>query len=378
MSHEIVVGMLNPAMSAIFGACLFSLWYYHRHLTYIAIFVLSYVVRLLCFGILYIAFALEDPVLRLLANAFILLATALLSVALSMRLGRRPHYGTLAAIGLIVLATLYVHQFVDPNLLVRAVVLNLGLAAVCLLMLVDIARLPERTPIEKLLFSLIAVACVGFPLRPLAFWIPGIPSDQFEGVYWIVVSISDALICSVLAVAIFAVIAVDVMDRIRLEAQIDVLSGLFNRRGFESRATDALARQDADAPIAMIVSDLDHFKEINDRFGHMKGDRVIQAFSGILKDKAPPDAIVARLGGEEFAVVLPQGQVAAAHLLAESVRSAFKELAPNIGLDEVRLTASFGIVVARNAEDLPSLMDRADHALYQAKRDGRDCIRQIV
>ncbi|WP_442577786.1 hypothetical protein ACSBOB_19730 [Mesorhizobium sp. ASY16-5R] len=75
MSHEHVVGLLNPAMSAIFCVSLLTLWYHQPHLTYIAIFALSYAIRIVCFGILYFAFAQEAPLLRLLSNALILLAT---------------------------------------------------------------------------------------------------------------------------------------------------------------------------------------------------------------------------------------------------------------------------------------------------------------
>jgi diguanylate cyclase (GGDEF)-like protein len=125
----------------------------------------------------------------------------------------------------------------------------------------------------------------------------------------------------------------------------------------------------------MILSDLDHFKSINDRFGHALGDRVIRRFSEILRLHAPREAIIARLGGEEFAVLLPSGQAAAAHVLAEAARTAFKDVAPYIVAGEVHPTASFGIAVAREKEGLLALMDRADRALYQAKSDGRDCIR---
>lgn len=376
MSYEGVVGLLNPAMSAIFCGSLLVLWRRQSHLSYIAIFALSYAIRILCFGVLYFAFAQEAPVLRLVANSFILIATMLLSVALSDRLGQRPRYGILFTIGAISLAALCFYQFVEPSLPARAAILNLGLAAVCFLMLADVARAPHRTPVDQLLFGLIAIACFCFLIRPLTFQVTGIASDQIEGTYWLIVSISDALICSTLAVGIFAIIAADVVDGVKLEGQTDVLSGLFNRRGFESRALDSLARQAAGAQATMILSDLDHFKAINDRFGHSSGDKVIRAFSEILKDKAPRDAIIARLGGEEFAVLLPRGQAAAARCLAEAARSTFKEMAPGIVGNEFTPTASFGIAVASNDEGLLALIDRADRALYQAKNEGRDCIRE--
>lgn len=377
MNYYNVIGLLNTSMSVIFCASLFVLWRHHRHLTYIGIFGLSYAIRSLCFGIFYFAFALENPVLRLLANVFLMLAMLLLSIGLSNRRGQQPRYGVLLTIATIALSALYYNQFVEPSLLARVIYLNFGLAAVSLLMLLDVAKLSDRTPVEQVLLGLIIVSCVGFLLRPLFLLASGIPDERFEGAYWLVVSISDALICAMTAVGIFAVIASDVMDSIKSDAQIDALSGLFNRRGFEPRALDTLARQTTGAPAAMILTDLDHFKSINDRFGHSGGDRIIQSFSKVLKEKALRDAIVARLGGEEFAVLLPPGKAGTAHLFAEEARSAFKEVASGIVSGEAGPTASFGIAIAREDEDLHALMVRADRALYQAKSDGRDCVRLV-
>ncbi|WP_092773875.1 GGDEF domain-containing protein [Agrobacterium fabrum] len=376
MSYQDVIGLLNTSMPALFCASMFVLWYHHRHLTYIGIFVLSYSIRALCFGIFYFAFALEDPVLRLMANVFLMLSMILLSIGLSSRRGQRPRYLTLLSIAGIALGALYYNQFVEQSLLLRVIYLNCGLAAVGLVMLLDAAKLPDRTPVEQVLIGLIMISCIGFLLRPLFLLASGNAEGGFEGAYWLVVSISDALISAMTAVGIFAVIASDVMERIKSDAQIDALSGLLNRRGFEARAVEALERQTTDARVSVIMSDLDHFKSINDRFGHSSGDRVIRAFSEVLRDKAPRDAIIARLGGEEFAIMLAARQTTAAPIFAEAARLAFKELAPRILSNELSPTASFGIAVAYKGEDLSALMERADRALYQAKNEGRDCIRQ--
>lgn len=308
MSYESVVALLNPAMSAIYCASLLVLWQHQRHLTYIAIFALSYAIRGFCFGTLYFALIQEAPALRTAANSLVLLAMILLSVALSRRYDQRPRYGTLFTIGTVSLAALYFYQFVEPSLWVRAVVLNWALAAVCLVMLVDVLRYPYRTAVDQLFFGLVVLACMGFLLRPLVFQIPGIAADQIEAAYWLIVSTTDALICSTLGVAIFAIIAVDITAGIKAEAQIDPLSGLFNRRGFDLRGRAALARQRPGTSVAAILADLDHFKSINDRFGHNSGDRIIQKFSRILKENAPDDAIIARQGGEEFVVCSHRGR----------------------------------------------------------------------
>ncbi|MDX3978103.1 GGDEF domain-containing protein [Shinella sp.] len=375
MNYYNVIGLLNTSMSAIFCASLFVLWRHHNQFKYIAILGISYAIRSLCFGFFYFAFVLENPVLRLLANALLMMSMLFLSIGLSNRRGQQPRYGALLTISAIALGALYYNQFIEPSLLARVMTFNFALAAVGVLMLLDVARHSDRTPVEQVLLGLIVVSCAGFLLRPLFLLASGLPNEQFEGAYWLVVSISDALICAMTAVGIFAVIASDVMDGIKSDAQIDVLSGLFNRRGFEPRALDTLARQSSAAPVAMILGDLDHFKSINDRFGHSGGDRIIQRFSDVLKEKALRDAIVARLGGEEFAILLPPGKAGTAYLFADDVRSTFKEVATGIVSGEASPTVSIGIAIAREEEDLHALMERADRALYKAKNDGRDCVR---
>jgi len=359
-------------MAAIFCIALLAIWRNNRTLNYIRVFGLSYAIRSLCFGIFYFAFSLENPVLRYSANIFLLFAIMLLSIGLSNRRGRRPRYGALVAIGALTLGPLHYYQFMDPNLLARVIILNSGLAVLSVLMLLDVARAPRRTPVEQVLLGLLLVSFAGYLLRPLFLIASGTSGQRFESSYWLVVSISDALICAMTAVGVLAVIASDVMDGIKSDALIDTLSGLFNRRGFEPRALRAMARQTAGKPVAIILSDLDHFKSINDLFGHSSGDLIIRHFSDVLKEEAPGGAIIARLGGEEFAIMLPSGAAVSAHELAEEIRTAFKQTALDVMSSEASPTASFGVAIAREDENLQALMDRADRALYRAKGDGRD------
>ncbi|NNU62906.1 GGDEF domain-containing protein [Ochrobactrum soli] len=374
MNYYNVIGLLNTSMAAIFCIALLTIWQNNRALKYIGVIGLSYGVRSLCFGIFYFAFSLENPILRYSANIFLLFAIMLLSVGLSNRRLRQPRYGALLSIAAITLGPLYYYQFIEPNLLARIIILNTGLALLSLLMLLDVAKSPRRSPVEQVLIGLLLVSCAGYLLRPLFLTASGASGEQFEGSYWLVVSISDALICAMTAVGVFAVIASDVMDEIRTDALIDTLSGLFNRRGFEPRALRALEKRSVGNPPAMILADLDHFKSINDRFGHSGGDLIIRRFSEVLKQKAPGDAIMARLGGEEFAVMLPSIASTSAYQLAEELRTAFKQIAFDAVAGEAHPTASFGVAVAREDEGLSSLTERADHALYKAKSSGRDCV----
>jgi diguanylate cyclase (GGDEF)-like protein len=126
-------------------------------------------------------------------------------------------------------------------------------------------------------------------------------------------------------------------------------------------------------PAALVLADLDHFKAVNDSFGHAEGDRVIANFAGVLRRVAGTQGIPGRIGGEEFAVLLPLADLAAARLFAETVRAGF-------GISEsggMRVTASFGIAMLSHDEPLHRLMQRADDALYRAKQSGRDGVRVV-
>ena len=377
MNYYIVIGILNTSMSALFSISLFVIWRNNRHLNYIFTFGASYALRFVCFVLFYFAFSLEDSALRFSANVFLFLSVSFLSIGLSHRRNQGPRLLVLSVMAAVTLGSLYYYQFHEISLLHRVFIFNFGISAVSLFMIIDSSKTSIRSPVENVFLGLAAVSSAGFLLRPLFLVASDITDERFESGYWLVVSISDALICAMTAVGIFALIASDVMESIKSEAHIDALSGLLNRRGFETRTKNILVQQTVTARAAIILSDLDHFKAINDRFGHSGGDKIIKKFSEVLKAKSSGDAIIARLGGEEFAVLLPPGGSATALPIAENARSAFNEAALEIVDGQVSPTASFGIAFGRDNEDLNTLIERADSALYQAKRDGRNCIRII-
>ncbi len=133
--------------------------------------------------------------------------------------------------------------------------------------------------------------------------------------------LSHAVVSLLLAFTMLAAAALDTMRDLRVETNTDPLSGLLNRRGFERAASEALSRQAAqNLPAALVIADLDHFKVVNDRFGHAIGDRVIVAFAELLRQAAAGNGIAGRLGGEEFAVLLTASDLPAARLFAEGAR----------------------------------------------------------
>jgi diguanylate cyclase (GGDEF)-like protein len=163
----------------------------------------------------------------------------------------------------------------------------------------------------------------------------------------------------------------EVVRRLSRAAETDPLTGLLNRRGFNDRLAAELERaRRAGRPVGVLVGDLDHFKSVNDRFGHAAGDEVLERAAALLYETKRVSDSVARIGGEEFALILPYTGRPGTRALAERVRRRVRE---SFAEDDVALTMSFGMAVfPDDGEDVEALLRAADRAMYTAKELGRD------
>jgi diguanylate cyclase (GGDEF)-like protein len=160
-------------------------------------------------------------------------------------------------------------------------------------------------------------------------------------------------------------------------ARTDSLTGIANRAAFMEAAGRVfeLCRRES-APVSVVMCDLDRFKLINDTHGHAIGDAVIKKFSEISTDALWPNDVFGRIGGEEFAMVLPRASIGAAQARAERIRADFAEACYFIEGREVNATVSCGLSASVNAEQtLSELLKHADLALYRAKTEGRNRVR---
>ena len=155
-------------------------------------------------------------------------------------------------------------------------------------------------------------------------------------------------------------------------ARTDVLSGVSNRRYFEEVAAREFTRvKRYGEPLAVIMFDIDLFKRINDAHGHAMGDLVIRLASGLVKDTIRAVDFVARIGGEEFIILVPEANTAQAQILAERLRE--KIAALEVGVIKLRFTASFGVTeITDTDESFWTVLQRADQAMYRSKKAGRN------
>jgi diguanylate cyclase len=171
------------------------------------------------------------------------------------------------------------------------------------------------------------------------------------------------------------------LDRTRLEARTDALSGVANRKAFDE-TLDFLLRnfKRHSTPFAMILCDIDHFKWINDTHGHPAGDRVVGQVGLFLKQCLRNGDYVARYGGDEFALLLPQAPAELAQDIADRVRLEVecRNFDIGIGTERVSVTFSIGVGTARDGDTADSLIQRVDQALYKSKQSGRNQTHAVV
>ncbi len=158
-----------------------------------------------------------------------------------------------------------------------------------------------------------------------------------------------------------------------LMARVDALTNLFNRRGFyEVADPQSILAVRHSRPLSLIMIDLDHFKPLNDHYGHNVGDRVLVEFGKLISQNLRTNDIAARWGGEEFVVLLPETSVSEANTLAERLREMTLEIELEGSFPAGTLSASFGIAALTQEQTLEAMMAAADSALYKAKSLGRD------
>lgn len=171
-----------------------------------------------------------------------------------------------------------------------------------------------------------------------------------------------------------SLLEVEFTEALHARGITDALTGAFNKSYLVARLGFILDTASETRPVSIITFDFDQFKQVNDQFGHAAGDHILRATSALLVESfVRPTDVFARMGGEEFVIVLPDTNLEAASEIAERIRAMFEEATFSFDNATIRLTSSFGVCTATSAVEQPeALLARADELLYRSKREGRN------
>ncbi|MFT3942062.1 diguanylate cyclase domain-containing protein [Rhodopseudomonas sp.] len=367
------MSLIGPGIIGVFGLAFLAAWSYDRRRPYLAL--LAATCALFALGassqILYWPrdTGLNAMVSGALYTCAVIAAVEGVLIRSSRAFGLWIDVAIFAAFSL----ALYYFFYVDRSLLARIYVQNFGYGLLLCVAALRLAQLRHGRVVDRILFwTLLLFGLHFFPRTVFTVGASppsGGPLAVADSVFWQTLQLSLAVLGAALAMAILAAAVSDLIDDLRRERDLDHLTGLLNRRGFEAEIAAPMRRAPEGA--ALILCDVDHFKSINDTFGHDVGDAVLQEIGAILRRTARKGDLVGRWGGEEFAVFLPDASRSDAAECAERLRQTIAN-SRIPGLDDRSVTASFGVATIREAGDWAALYKLADSRLYVAKASGRD------
>jgi len=232
--------------------------------------------------------------------------------------------------------------------------------------------------IEKIVLGILIFNVAQFFLRPpLSFMFSEVivGGAYRDATYYAILMTVLALGSMVMGLALIAGCIKDQLNALHTEFATDMLSGLLSRHAFEARARETIAAAHKDnVPLALIIGDIDHFKQVNDIWGHQVGDNAIEGFGKLVLHTVRDTDICGRIGGEEFCILVWNADSKVARSLAERLRIGVTAIEISGMNDDTHLTASFGGAGMEVEEGYRSLFARADKALYRAKDAGRNAV----
>ena len=318
--------------------------------------------------------------------ANVLLLTAAICFLEGTRLFRGKNAHTIFSTSLIVLYAVFqsYFTFVSNDVSVRIIVVSLLMALIYSLVALELLRnvLPDLRFWNWFTGSLFAVYSIFMFVRGLLTEFLPAPHDLFAPNMLQTITFLLAIFLGIAWTFGFVMLNSERLEfdlksaQVELEqmAKIDFLTGIANNRFFSEAGENEIQRAHRyNRPLAVLMVDLDHFKKINDEYGHSTGDKALVEFAAICKNILRDVDIFGRLGGEEFAILLPETDIAGGAIIAERLLSAIGKT--NIDADNkiLHITVSIGVAELLPDEDkLETLLKRADDAMYEAKRKGRN------
>lgn len=292
------------------------------------------------------------------------------------RVGQRPYLPLLLGIyianALVLALAVNFTNDVGP----RLILINIGYGSMFLVNLVALLSAQRSDWVDKAIIAVTAIQVADFFIRPTLTMMfeQTIPAEEYRGsIYYSLIGLVLGVKSIAGAMVLMGATIVEWTNSLRESSDKDPLTGLNNRAAFEEAMGRIIPRAHTeDKPFSLVVADIDHFKQVNDIWGHQAGDSAISGFGKLIQETIRGCDTAGRIGGEEFCVAVWNCPNEPAERLADRIRTAFARLEHDGLNDDIRLTASFGVATVREGESYERLFARADAALYRAKSNGRN------
>lgn len=372
---------INMVVAGLFAIAFLGIAVYQKTYVSARLFALGFIFAMMNFGSELLVPVIGNPkIAYMLAFSTFLCALICSAIGMAYKYSVRVPWTGLVVLSVASLAMVYsIYDIARVTLMGMLLYQAPYFVAICFSNYI-ILKSRSRGVMDMLLFALLFASAGHFLLKPyLALAAGGMgvtPQDYVHTEYALFSQTIGAALSVANGLLVLIILTRDLMADMSTRSETDLLSRLFNRRGFEMRSETAIERaRRSGLPLSLVICDLDSFKAINDTYGHGLGDNVIAAFAAILREITSERDVVARIGGEEFAILLPGMGIQTARLFAEKARSNFYLRRVRDMPEESRFTASFGVAEFAEGDMLYDLMRRADNALYDAKKSGRNCVR---
>lgn len=296
--------------------------------------------------------------------------------AYAMALRKNAQAHSLWCLGIIIIALILIGYFayVDEKLWLRMLILNFSIALVESLVLFSIFKHYKKEDLlNKIVdFSYVFIVLYTFARSLIIFlFLKDIEANMLvSSVWWLIMLAASIFLSMWFAMVLMGTLVRDIIHHLNDERLKDPLTHLLNRRGFNEAVYKRL-KQVSHQRYFLLMCDIDHFKKINDQYGHLVGDQILQHISRVLRQNLRAQDLIGRFGGEEFIVLFQARELNQAYEIAERIRLNI-ETEPQYALN-IPITASFGLTEVFD-QNLIHTIGVADKLLYSAKQSGRNCV----
>ena len=370
-----ILGLVTPLTALFFAAAFVALWRAGRMKRHVLGFGIGFFLSAIGFLITHLVPAEAFYVFHV-TQLFYTLGCIAMIAAVCERAGQPLHLGSMIVIYLMSAAVLALAVHVTNDVGPRLIIVNMGYGVMFAMGVTTLLTARRRDLIDFAIIAVMAFQAVDFLVRPTVtlLYERTIPAELYrESIYYSLIGLVLGVKGLTTAMVLIGATIVEWTTTVREDGERDALTGLRNRGSFDQAMREILSKAQTEGrSLSLVVADIDHFKQVNDIWGHQVGDQAIAGFGDLISTMVRGCDITGRIGGEEFCIAVWNCENDSAVRLAERIRLAFGNLT-HPGLSEaLRLTASFGVATARSGETYAQLFARADEALYKAKSRGRN------